>query len=69
MRLWPLLTFLIQGTLLTPQGFIQNVVILLPTGSEEREVLGVGSIHVALLPSCHNIKIIALQLDNMNIVG
>ena len=69
MRLWDLLTFLIQGTLLTPQGFIQNVVILLPTGSEEREVLGVGSIHVALLPSCHNIKIIALQLDNMNIVG
>ena len=69
MRLWDLLTFLIQGTLLTPQGFIQNVVILLPTGSEEREVLEVGSIHVALLPSCHNIKIIALQLDNMNIVG
>ena len=69
MRLWDLLIFLIQGTLLTPQGFIQNVVILLPTGSEEREVLGVGSIHVALLPSCHNIKIIALQLDNMNIVG
>ena len=69
MRLWDILTFLIQGTLLTPQGFIQNVVILLPTGSEEREVLGVGSIHVALLPSCHNIKIIALQLDNMNIVG
>ena len=51
MRLWDLLTFLIQGTLLTPQGFIQNVVILLPTGSEEREVLEVGSIHVALLPS------------------
>ena len=35
---------------------------LLPTRSEEREVLGVGSIHVAILPSCQDIKIIALYL-------
>ena len=35
---------------------------LLPTGSEEREVLGVGSIPVAILPSCQDSKIIALQL-------
>ena len=42
---------------------------LLPTESEEREVLGVGCIHVATLPSCQNMKIIALQLHNMNIVG
>ena len=34
--------------------------ILLPTGSEEREVLGVGSIPVAILPSCQDMKTIAL---------
>ena len=33
---------------------------LLPTGSEEREVLGVGSIPVAILPSCQGMKTIAL---------
>ena len=33
---------------------------LLPTGSEEREVLGVGSIPVAILPSHQDIKTIAL---------
>ena len=33
---------------------------LLPTGSEEREVFGVGSIPVAILPSCQDIKTIAL---------
>ena len=33
---------------------------LLPTGSEEREVLGVGSIPVAILPSCQDMKTIAL---------
>ena len=35
---------------------------LLPTGSEEREVLRVGSIPVAILPSCRNMKTIALYL-------
>ena len=34
---------------------------LLPTGSEEREVLVIGSIPVAILPSCHYMKTIALQ--------
>ena len=29
---------------------------LLPTGSEDREVLGVGSIPVAILSSCHYMK-------------
>ena len=69
----------------TPSGFDDNVIVgkyfplqlplgvflimLLPTGSEERGVLGVGSIPVAILPSCQNMKIIALQLHNMNIVG
>ena len=37
--------------------------VLLPIGSEEeREVLGVRSIPVAILPSCQDRKIIALQL-------
>ena len=33
---------------------------LLPTGSEEREVLGVGSTPVAILTSCQDMKTIAL---------
>ena len=33
---------------------------LLPTGSEERGVLGVGNIPVAILSSCQDIKTIAL---------
>ena len=33
---------------------------LLPTGSEERGVLGVGSIPVAILPSCQETESIAL---------
>ena len=37
--------------------------VLLPTGSEERGVLGVGSIPVAKLPSCEGMKTIALQLQ------
>ena len=47
------------------EGVITEV--LLPTRSEDREVSGVGSIHVAILPSCqymnllhHNCIIIAL---------
>ena len=35
-------------------------VSLLPNGSEEREVLGVGSIPVAILPSCQDMKTIAI---------
>ena len=34
--------------------------ITIATGSEERGVLGVGSIHVAILPSCQYLKTIAL---------
>ena len=33
---------------------------LLPIGSEEREVLGVGRTTVAILPSCQDMKTIAL---------
>ena len=36
--------------------------IILPTGSEWRGVLGVESIPVATLPSCQDMKIVALQL-------
>ena len=36
--------------------------ILLPTGSEEREVLWVGSIHVSILLSCQDMLNIELQL-------
>ena len=32
----------------------------LPTGSEEKGVLGVGSIPVAILPSCQDTKTIVL---------
>ena len=35
---------------------------LLPTESEEREVLGVRSIPVTILPSCQDMKTIALEL-------
>ena len=44
-------------------------VILLPTGSEERGVLWVGSIPGAILPSCHNMKPNRYNCINMNIVG
>ena len=37
-------------------------VCLFPTGSEEREVLGIGSISVAILPSCQVIKTIAFYV-------
>ena len=41
---------------------------LLPTGSEEREVLRVGSIPVEILPSCHNMKPNHYNCVNMNMV-
>ena len=40
----------------------QSVNILLPTGSEERGVLAVGSIPAAILCSCQDMKTIALSL-------
>ena len=36
-----------------------NYIYLLPTGSEEREVLGEGGIPVAILPSCQDVKTFA----------
>ena len=43
--------------------------ILLPTGSEERELFGFGGISVATLSSHQNMGVITLQLHNINIVG
>ena len=43
------------------------IIHLLPTGSEEREVLAVGSIPVAILPSCQYMTNIIIT--DMNIVG
>ena len=42
---------------------------LMPTGNEEKEVLGVGSIPVAILPSCQDVKTIALECREIYIVG
>ena len=42
--------------------------IILPTGSEEMGILGVGSIRVAILPSCQDMKTTAIQCRESNIV-
>ena len=39
---------------------MQECLDLLPTGGEERGVWGVGSISVAILPSCQSMKTMAL---------
>ena len=45
-----------------PESNIFYSLFLLPTGSEERGVLGVGSIPVAIFPACQNMKTIASYL-------
>ena len=47
----------------------QRSLDLLPTGSEEREVLQVGSIPVAIFPSCLYMKILHYDCTDMNRVG
>ena len=42
---------------------------LLPTRSEEREVLGVGSIPVAIFPSWQDTISLHFNCINMNIIG
>ena len=42
------------------QGLGRNMRILLTTRREDRGVLGVGSIHVAILPTCQDMETIAL---------
>ena len=44
-------------------------VYLLPTGSEKKGVLGIGSIPVAILPSCQHMKIMHHNCVAMNKVG
>ena len=44
------------GNRMWGRGYIS----LLSTGSEERKVLGVGSFPVAILPSCQDMKTVAL---------
>ena len=44
-----------------------SIPYLLPTGSEEKEVLGVWSIPVAICPSCHYMKHITLYLHRYEI--
>ena len=36
------------------------LIMLLPIGSEEKGVLGVGSIPIAILPSCQDMETVAL---------
>ena len=45
------------------RGIFREYMYLPPTGSEERGVLGVGSIPVAILPSCQDMKLVALSLQ------
>ena len=52
--------------MITPGNY--KKVTLLPTGSEERKVLEVGSIPVAKLPSCHYFKILHYNCTDINIV-
>ena len=63
------LVFLVCGRYFLLHSPLQVLLILLPTGSEEREVLGVGSIPVAILPSCQYMKILHFNCTDMNIVG
>ena len=42
-----------------------RIICLLPTGSEEREVLGFRSIPVAILPPCQAVKTIASYSEKL----
>ena len=55
-HIYPVNLLCLDVNLLTANYFI----CLLPTGSEERKVFGVGSIPVKILPSCQDMKTIAL---------
>ena len=50
-------------------GYIGSHVHLLPTGSKERGVLGVGSIPAAILSSCQHMKILHHNCIKMNKVS
>ena len=63
----------IRGHVAPPRASLHFVIprprVLLPTGSEEREVFGVESIFVAILPSCQYMKILHYNCTDMNITG
>ena len=59
----------ISSELLNELEKVLRYLNLLPTGSEEREVLGVGSIPVAILPPCQYMTILHHVCIDMNIVG
>ena len=42
---------------------------LLPIGSEEREVLGVGNVPVVIFTSCQYMEILHSSCTDMNVVG
>ena len=44
-------------------AYMQNYMEGYKTGSEKREVLGVGSIPVAILPSCQDMKTICIIMQ------
>ena len=48
--------------------YVKALYVLLPTGSEEKKVLGVRSIPVAILPSCQYITMLHHLCIDMNIV-
>ena len=48
---------------------LEKHLYLLPTGSEKRGVLGVGSIPVAILPSSQYMKLLHHNCKAINIVG
>ena len=51
---------LISNILQGPYMVFYNLLYLLPTGREERGVFGMGSISVAIHPSCQDMKTTAL---------
>ena len=58
---------LLWGILTSPLSRESHV--LLSTGSEERGVLGVGSIAVGILSSWQNMKLLCYACINMNVAG
>ena len=57
-----LIVAMVNAKIIPLRSVLQSLVNLLLTRSEERGVLGAGSIPVAILSSCQNVKTFALQL-------
>ena len=60
---------LISNILQGPYMVFYNLLYLLPTGREERGVLGMGSIFVAIHPSCQDMKTTALYFHKQIFLG